>query len=357
MGSIWLLLLILAFLVGFLGLFIWTSYFTASEMGKKPPQTFQRVLQIVVAGFGFVVLLFLPLISFVNAIGATGLSDFVLAHPKPTPADLSSFHMAFTSQTLFYCVMGFLQILLLVPAVRYLLSKSLFPKIDSSRRVHTIALMLWFTGAGTLLYTLLYAFDPQMYAELLKSVPMDMMGAGQTLIFILFCPLALGWGLKRNWREMLERLGIRKFPLKTVPLFIGFGLALVAIMALVNPLLQPYIDPEVIKVAESMSESLVGNKTVPQVLLIALLVGLSAGIGEELIFRGLLQPVLGWVAANLLFTLMHCHYGFSVILIQLFLLGAANAYIRNRYGTVPAMITHASFDFLEICREMLMHLH
>ena len=34
-------------------------------------------------------------------------------------------------------------------------------------------------------------------------------------------------------------------------------------------------------------------------------IGLAAGLGEELFFRGLLQPTLGWVAASVLFGLAH----------------------------------------------------
>lgn len=34
-------------------------------------------------------------------------------------------------------------------------------------------------------------------------------------------------------------------------------------------------------------------------------IGLAAGVGEELFFRGLLQPTLGWVAASALFGLAH----------------------------------------------------
>jgi membrane protease YdiL (CAAX protease family) len=35
------------------------------------------------------------------------------------------------------------------------------------------------------------------------------------------------------------------------------------------------------------------------------IIGLAAGLGEELFFRGLLQPTLGWLAASVLFGLAH----------------------------------------------------
>jgi uncharacterized protein len=348
------LLLALALMMGALGVFIWVTYFTGAEAGRKPPKTFGRFLQMVIAAFVFLVMAILPLLSFANALEATGLGDFLKVHPKPTPEELKLLQMSLTPQCLFHVITGLLQVGILIPPVRWLFHKVAFPAIDPKRRVHTLALMLWVTFLSALIYTVVFAYDPKTYALLFKDLPMEPMAVGQALLFIAFCPLALGWGIKRNWKQLIERLALTPVPWERVPLLIVMAFVAVVAVLLIQPYLIPYTDPEAIKVAEAMSEAMMSSGNVPLILLSALVLSLSAGIGEEIIFRGLLQPVLGWFATNLLFTFMHCHYGFSPLLLMLFVVACLFVYVRHKYGTIAAMITHVSFDFIMISAELVL---
>jgi hypothetical protein len=349
------LLITFAIMMGFMGGFIWISYFTASEVGKKEGR-FARFIQLVIAVLGIMILLLFPLLSLANVLGACGLGDFIKAHPRPTPAEFKLLVMSWTPLAIFHTVVGGLQLLILLPPFRWLLQKTIFPRIDSTRRVHTIALMFWVTAVSVLLFTVMFAYDPGAYLDLFKMLPMIVMAPAQTVLFILFCPLAIGFLIKRNWRETVDRLGIRAVPWRKIPLLIGLALVGVVAVLIVQPLLVPYTDPEAIKVAEAMSEALIGNKPIQDILLLGAVVSISAGVGEELIFRGLLQPVLGWFAANILFTVMHCHYGLSPLMGLLFVVALLFVWVRQKYGTLAAIITHTSFDFIMICVELGMKL-
>jgi len=81
-------------------------------------------------------------------------------------------------------------------------------------------------------------------------------------------------------------------------------------------------------------------------------ISLSAGIGEELLFRGALQPILGIWWASFIFTLAHFRsgqfhsmnwqkliYAASVFIVGLFL-----GYVFLEIGLVAAMVTHAVVD-------------
>jgi uncharacterized protein len=82
----------------------------------------------------------------------------------------------------------------------------------------------------------------------------------------------------------------------------------------------------------------------------AVLVGLSAGIGEELFFRGLLQPLTGLVFASVLFGLAHvagremAGFGVWATLMGLILGGLA----AGTGGLAAPMIAHGVYDALAL---------
>ncbi|HEX4999196.1 MAG TPA: CPBP family intramembrane glutamic endopeptidase [Terriglobia bacterium] len=80
--------------------------------------------------------------------------------------------------------------------------------------------------------------------------------------------------------------------------------------------------------------------------LAAVLVGVSAGLGEELVFRGVLQPRLGIVLPALMFTAVHAlQYNFDA-LIQVLCLGLAFGLIRKWSNTTTCAIIHGGYDCL-----------
>lgn len=80
-------------------------------------------------------------------------------------------------------------------------------------------------------------------------------------------------------------------------------------------------------------------------------IALAAGIGEELLFRGALQPVIGIVLSSLLFVLAHTRaYRFSLnkqTLVQavgLLVVSLVLAVVTKYVGLLAAMILHTAID-------------
>ena len=81
-------------------------------------------------------------------------------------------------------------------------------------------------------------------------------------------------------------------------------------------------------------------------------IALAAGFGEELLFRGALQPVLGIWATSVLFVLAHIRaYRFNGVnkrvLIQslgLFAVSVVFGYIAQWVGLIAVIIVHAAMD-------------
>jgi membrane protease YdiL (CAAX protease family) len=80
----------------------------------------------------------------------------------------------------------------------------------------------------------------------------------------------------------------------------------------------------------------------------ALVIAVTAGLGEELIVRGVLQPRMGLILSNLFFTSLHAmQYNFDALL-SIFLIGFILGHIRRRTNTTTSAIVHGVYDGLAI---------
>jgi membrane protease YdiL (CAAX protease family) len=154
--------------------------------------------------------------------------------------------------------------------------------------------------------------------------------------------LAVAFPLKRNLCEARERLGLVWPTTRQVLAAVGLALLLVVVITGINfgltklweALGWPRTDTQAVSKVIHFAISPVG----------ALVVGLTAGLGEELVFRGVLQPRLGVFFANLLFTAAHGFQYHFEALTGLFLLGLILGLIRKRSNTTTAAIVHGTYD-------------
>jgi membrane protease YdiL (CAAX protease family) len=78
-------------------------------------------------------------------------------------------------------------------------------------------------------------------------------------------------------------------------------------------------------------------------------VAISAGVVEEIFFRGFLQPRVGVLTSTALFALAHLGYGQPFMLVGVTLLSLLYAELRRRRGSVWAPIAaHAIFDLVQL---------
>jgi membrane protease YdiL (CAAX protease family) len=81
-----------------------------------------------------------------------------------------------------------------------------------------------------------------------------------------------------------------------------------------------------------------------------LVVAVNAGVGEELLFRGALQPVVGIASTSLVFALLHCGVPRSgaraAFGLYVFTVSLALGVLYERCGLAAVMAAHAAFDFV-----------
>jgi membrane protease YdiL (CAAX protease family) len=156
--------------------------------------------------------------------------------------------------------------------------------------------------------------------------------------------VAVGWLVRREMRAATHRLGIRVPTLKTVGIAFGF-LVLAYVGGAVGSILTEVLQPELADQIDSVTDDLTEDVQNP---VGAVILGACAGIGEEALFRGAIQPRFGIPLTAALFALVHSQYGLSYVIVGLFLVGVVLGIERKYFGTTAAMITHALFNVIAV---------
>lgn len=156
--------------------------------------------------------------------------------------------------------------------------------------------------------------------------------------------IAVGWGIRRNLWEAWGRLGFTMPTWKTLLISIGF-LILAYIPSIAGSILTEQLQPDVPDRIDSVTEEMTSGVQNP---FGAAALGFSAGVGEEALFRGALQPRYGIVLQAGTFALVHSQYGLSWIILGLFGVGIVLGIERKYFGTTASMLTHAMFNIIAV---------
>jgi membrane protease YdiL (CAAX protease family) len=163
--------------------------------------------------------------------------------------------------------------------------------------------------------------------------------------FVMLAVASVGPVVRRTGRETLERLGL--LPLRPLWWMLGILVGVVVVKGgthvydLVN-LLTP---ADCRAQQEKVFQHLAGPA---RHWYAQLAIGVAAGTGEELLFRGALQPRVGIVLASLLWASFHlqytCHGLPSASNLYILLLGLVFGVLRKRFGLGTAIAAHIAYD-------------
>jgi membrane protease YdiL (CAAX protease family) len=167
------------------------------------------------------------------------------------------------------------------------------------------------------------------------------------LVIVALC--GVGLGIRRNFRETLSRLGYGPITLPQLGIVALFVVGAL-LLSFAADWLFATLQPDLFERVGEVSEGLLSTQGLSPVaaVLFALLIGLGAGVGEETLFRGAVQPRLGIGLTSVLWAAIHVQYGPSVILVYIFVFSVALGFLRNRVNTTATFITHATYNFLTV---------
>lgn len=151
---------------------------------------------------------------------------------------------------------------------------------------------------------------------------------------------AVGLWVARDARATLERLGLGRMGLRH---WVIAAVGLAAVSGINGGL--EWVErawlPDLWQADQEMSRRLVGELALPTMLVL----GLSAGVGEEVLVRGALQPRSGILWASVLFGAAHVQYTWFGMLV-IVLLGIALGLVRRAANTTTAVVVHAAYDII-----------
>src|SRR5215211_3729041 len=169
------------------------------------------------------------------------------------------------------------------------------------------------------------------------------------LPFVVIAVLGVGAGIRRGLRETLARLGYG--PITFMHLGIIVLLIVVAFaLSVAADSLFSQLQPDLYRQVGEVSNALFNPKGLSPLsaVLFALLIGVGAGLGEETLFRGAIQPVFGIPATSVLFASMHVQYGPSLLLGYIFVLAIGLGLLRRYINTTASFLAHAGYNTLGI---------
>ena len=166
--------------------------------------------------------------------------------------------------------------------------------------------------------------------------------------------VAVGVGIRRDLRQALRRLGLVRPTMRQVAGALGLGVLLVLLVSLLGLAIEWFWGLMGWETSGGASfDEAFGRLLAPFMSLQgAVVLAITAGLGEELAVRGVLQPRLGILLSNLFFTGLHAfQYNWDAVLVVL-LLGIVLGMIRRRTNTTSSVMVHATYDFLLVIAMM-----
>lgn len=217
--------------------------------------------------------------------------------------------------------------------------------------VHTTAVILALFVALALLYSFILSGGIEGIATDIAASSTEGFGASQlndllfnAALFVALSLLGVGLYIRRNLPETLERLKLRwpNWADWRSGLLVGFGMFIVQVIIgfIWAILTTPELFEQQTQASQAIFESFSGS------LFAGFMLAATAAIGEEILFRGALQPVFGIWLTSILFAILHTQYTLTPAVLIIFLVSLAFGWVRNRYSTSAAIIAHFIYNLI-----------
>ena len=236
-----------------------------------------------------------------------------------------------------YMMTSALAFLPLVPAVRRWVARWL--PIDPDSFVHGTALtfVIYQIGLSLAQTALIGNLETLTDVEMRLTI-WDVILSGIPLTLLALA--GVGLFIRRDGRSALERLGVRRPTWKQLIAAAGITALMIGFDTAVSLTWQE-VDPTGYELLQRVSENIFGGLVTVGG---ALALGLSAGISEELLFRGAVQPRLGLVLAAVLFAIGHLQYGLTYATLEILLIGLVLGLVRKWTSTTLCIVIHATYN-------------
>lgn len=166
----------------------------------------------------------------------------------------------------------------------------------------------------------------------------------QAFAFLGVALASVGFLTRRGVAATLSRLGLDQVTWRHVWVGIVAVIPMLVLSAL-SVVLVDWISPGSSERLADTVEQITGGDTS---LGYALVIGITAAVGEETLFRGAIQPKYGLVLTSLIFALLHVQYDLLLVIASLFPVGLILGLERKYLGTASCIVTHMIYNALAV---------
>lgn len=214
------------------------------------------------------------------------------------------------------------------------------PALEVDSAVHSLALAMVGYLAGNAALSLAPGALQALDEANVEATLLDVLA--QLLLFVLAALAGVGLFIRRDGAAVQERLALTRPTAGQLWTGVRWMVFFVFLQGCIGAL-WVLLDPAQAEQLGGINEALLGNfDTVWEWFVLAA----AAGLGEELFFRGALQPIFGLVPTSLIFAVSHVQYGLSPATLTVFLLSLVLGIIRKRSNTTVAILVHGGYNFI-----------
>ncbi len=271
-------------------------------------------------------------------LGGLALRFFPAALPTDTGLLASLFISPEALGTTLIVMGGWGAVMCMTPVREAL--RRIWPVLDPESAVHTLALI----SLGLLVGNALLTADTTNLDALsdLSAAPTLVDVLVQQMLFTLVAFLGVGLLTRRDGEALNDRLGLERPTRSQLWTGVRWMAFFVFLQAIIGATWMAF-SPAEAEALNSVNQALLGNfDTVWEWLVLAM----AAGVGEETLFRGALQPIFGIIPTSIIFAVSHGQYGLTPATLTVFLLSLVLGVIRKRSNTTVAIFVHAGYNFI-----------
>lgn len=162
-------------------------------------------------------------------------------------------------------------------------------------------------------------------------------------IFLVIAVIGVGYPVRRTLPETLDRLAVTRPTTQDWRWGIGAAIFLYFLQITLGAIWFVVVSPEVFEAQTAAADQIFAAYSGS--LWAGFLLAFTAAVGEEVLFRGALQPVFGIPATSAFFVLLHLQYSFTPAALIILVVAVGLAWLRQRFNTTTAIIAHFVYNF------------
>ncbi|HVU11168.1 MAG TPA: type II CAAX endopeptidase family protein, partial [Phototrophicaceae bacterium] len=191
-------------------------------------------------------------------------------------------------------------------------------------------------------------------AGMAQSLQANSVGIGDILyedaLWVFAATLGIGLFLRRSPQQALARLGLRLPTAQDMNWGMIVGLVMIGLVIIFSLIWSNLVSAQVMQQETAASDQLAASiNSLP----LALVISAVVAIGEEIFFRGALQPVFGIWLTSLFFSVLHTQYTLTPATLLIFVTSMGLGWLRQRYSTTASIIGHFFYNFIQLALALL----